>query len=147
MLDLMARTALSEQEQYQQLVECLRDIRYADPPMIRVDPYRGIEAASPDDPVVRRILEGDEEVIFCFGPDGIYLSCQSSDIIRQDESILLTGPGVVFKLNEEDHYEPFSDREVLDVIGHYADALWKMKIGICCIPVLRLTCDDQPNGR
>lgn len=147
MFDLMAATALPEKEQYQQLMNCLEEIQRRDPAMMRVDPYQGIEAASPDDPEIAGILTGDDEVIFCFGPEGVYLSCRSSDIIRQEEYILLMRQGVVFKLGKDDNYESFSEQEILEVIRHYADALDKFRAGMCCIPVLRMTCDDQPEGR
>lgn len=147
MFDLMAATALPEKEQYQQLMNCLEEIQRRDPAMIRVDPYKGIEAASPDDPEIAGILTGDDEVIFCFGAEGVYLSCRSSDIIRQEESILLMRPGVLFKLGEDDNYASFSEQEVLEVIRHYADTLGQFRAGMCCIPVLRMTCDDQPEGR
>lgn len=147
MFDLMTATALSEKEQYQHLMNCLEEIQRRDPAMMRVDPYQGIEAASPDDPEIAGILTGDDEVIFCFGPEGVYLSCRSSDIIRQEEYILLMRQGVVFKLGKDDNYESFSEQEILEVIRHYADALDKFRAGMCCIPVLRMTCDDQPEGR
>lgn len=143
----MAATALSDKEQYQQLMNCLEEIQRRDPAMMRVDPYKGIEAASPDDPGIAGILTGDDEVIFCFGPEGVYLSCRSSDIIRQEEYILLMGSGAVFKLGEDDNYESFSEQEILAVIRHYAEALDQFRAGMCCIPVLRMTCDDQPEGR
>ena len=43
-------------------------------------------------------------------------------------------------------YLPFAS-EILEVIRHYADTLGQFRAGMCCIPVLRMTCDDQPEGR